>query len=168
MTHQRPGYSAVDGPVARIVHVTSARDVATLRRLFREYAADIDEPLCFEGFEDEVALLPRPYAPPAGALLLARVGGKAVGTVATRRWSLRFCEMKRLSVRPEFRGQGVGRALAQAIIGEAQKLGYGRMRLDSLDSMRIARSMYRSLGFREIRPYLPPSAPKTHFLELRL
>ncbi|MCI4353007.1 MAG: GNAT family N-acetyltransferase [Thermoplasmata archaeon] len=168
MTEQRPGLPSGSHPPVRIVPAASSRAIAIVRRLFREYAKGVGEPLCFEGFDGELARLPRPYAPPVGALLLAFVGAAPAGVVGTRLLSPRICEMKRLYVPPPFRGLGVGRALPEAIIGEARRLGFERMRLDSLDSMRVARKMYRRLGFREIRPYLPPVVPKTHYMELRL
>jgi len=168
VTQKRRSKKRVTPSRIRIRPVASARATATVRRLFREYAAAVGEPLCFENFGEELAHLPEPYVAPAGSLLLARVGRTAVGAVGTRRWSPTICEMKRLYVRPPFRGRGVGLALAEAILGEARRLGYARMRLDSLESMNVARAMYRRLGFREIPPYLPPSTPKTHYMELRL
>jgi putative acetyltransferase len=152
----------------RLLRVRTPPTVATARRLFREYVAEVATPECFEGFEEEVAALPAPYHPPAGALLLAEVGGRPAGVVGIRRRSSRICEMKRLYVRPVFRGLGLGRALASRIVAEARRLGYTRMRLDSLESMAVARAMYRSLGFVEIPPYLPATGLPTHYMELRL
>jgi len=152
----------------RMVPVTSARTTATARRLFREYAAAVGEPRCFANFAQEVEQLPAPYIAPSGSLLLAKVGRRSVGVVGARPWSPRICEMKHLFVRPEFRGRGIGRALAEAIVEEARRIGYARMRLDSLESMKVARTMYRDMGFREIGPYFPPTGAPTHYMELRL
>lgn len=146
----------------------SAPDIERVKDLFREYEQSLDVSLCFQGFEQELACLPGAYAPPRGRLLLALDNGRPAGCVALKPLGDSACEMKRLYVRPEFRGRRVGRRLAEAIITEARAIGYGRMRLDTLPSMTEAIAMYRSLGFAEIAPYYANPVPGALFMELAL
>jgi putative acetyltransferase len=124
--------------------------------------------LAFQGFDDELRGLPGDYGPPRGRLLLAWAGPDVVGCVGLRPLSPDVCEMKRLYVRPAHRGTGAGRALAEAVISAARKLGYARMRLDTVPAMGAARALYRSLGFREIPAYRFNPIPGTAFMELPL
>ncbi len=140
----------------------------TVRALFREYADSLDIDLCFQNFAKELAELPGIYAPPAGRLLLAWEQDTAAGCVALRPAGKGVCEMKRLFVRPGFRGRRIGRVLAEAIIAAAQEIGYGFMRLDTLVSMQAARSLYQSLGFYPIAPYHENPERSAIFLELKL
>ena len=136
-----------------------------VRALFLEYARDLGFSLCFQGFDEELAQLPGAYAPPRGALLLA----PEEGCVALRPLAGTTAEMKRLYVRPTVRGQGLGRALAQAAIDEARALGYSRLVLDTIaGTMDAAIAMYRRLGFREIAPYCENPIQRALYLELQL
>jgi ribosomal protein S18 acetylase RimI-like enzyme len=155
-------------PGVSIDAVMSGAERETVRELFREYAASLDVDLCFQDFEAEVARLPGDYAPPRGALLLARVSGKPAGCVALRPLDDTTCEMKRLYIRPEFRGLGMGRKLAEAVVRSASAIGYRTMRLDTLSSMHAARALYHSLGFVEIAAYRFNPVPGTSYMELDL
>lgn len=143
-------------------------DLQPIRELFAEYAAGLGVDLGFQDFATELDTLPGAYAPPAGCLLLSRSGDELAGCVALRRLEPDACEMKRLYVRPAFRGQRLGQALAEAVIAEARRLGYRYMRLDTLPSMRDALGLYRRLGFRDIPAYRYNPVPGAVFLELEL
>ena len=121
--------------------------------LFEEYARSLPFGLEFQDFHREIESLPGDYAPPRGRILLAYVGGRPAGCVALRPWDAERCEMKRMYVRPAFRGAGAGRALAEAVMAEARSVGYRWMRLDTVPGMDAAIALYRSLGFREIPAY---------------
>jgi ribosomal protein S18 acetylase RimI-like enzyme len=148
---------------------TTAADLAQVRRLFQAYADWLAVDLCFQGFERELAELPGAYAPPAGRLLIARVGSDVVGCVGLRPLEPGVCEMKRLWVEPGFGGQGIGRALAERIVATAREIGYERMRLDTLPArMPAAQHLYAALGFREIPPYYHNPLDGVVMLELEL
>ena len=136
-----------------LLQAESAADVEAARGLFLAYAGALDFSLCFQGFDGELAQLPGYYAPPSGRLLLARVDGALAGCIALRDLGGGDCEMKRLYVDPGFRGLGLGRTLAEAVIAEAYAIGYVRVRLDTLPSMVSARVLYDLLGFTDIPPY---------------
>ena len=143
-------------------------DLDTVRVIFREYADSLGIDLSFQGFDQELAGLPGKYAPPAGAILLAWHDDRLVGCVALRAFELEICEMKRLYVRPEVRGEQLGRRLAQVVVHAAREAGYRKMRLDTLPSMQAAQRLYASLGFRPISAYVFNPVEGTRFLELEL
>jgi len=147
---------------------TSAGDLAEARRLFKEYEASLDVDLRYQGFEQELVALPGADAPPRGRLLLAADDSVPAGCVALRPLGGDVCEMKRLYVCPAARGRRVGRLLAETVIREARLIGYSRMRLDTLPSMKEALALYRALGFEEIAPYYASPVAGTRFMELAL
>jgi putative acetyltransferase len=151
------------------VQAESSAQVAQARELFLEYEQSLGVKLCFQNFEQELAGLPGHYAPPDGRLLLAEYHGQLAGCVALHQWEPGVCEMKRLYLRPSFRGKGLGRVLAESIIAEARHIGYQHMRLDTIEPiMKDAVEMYRKLGFREIAPYRPNPIAGAMYMELQL
>jgi ribosomal protein S18 acetylase RimI-like enzyme len=150
----------------------SGAEVELARKLFREYAAGLGVDLCFQNFERELQELPGKYVPPAGRLLLAfEFDGERkllAGCGALRPIEPTICEMKRLYVRPEFRGCGIGRTLTESLIASAREIGYSSMRLDTLPTMQEAHKLYRQLGFQEIPAYVENPVPGSFFLELDL
>jgi putative acetyltransferase len=143
-------------------------DVEACRELFVEYQGALGVSLCFQDFDRELATLPGAYARPGGRLLLARVAGTPAACAALRPLGDRDGEMKRLYVRPQFRGMGLGRALAEIVIDEARAMGYGHVKLDTLPQMTEAQSLYAELGFRDIAPYNDNPIAGTRFLGLAL
>jgi ribosomal protein S18 acetylase RimI-like enzyme len=143
-------------------------DIAVLRALFLEYQDWLGVDLCFQGFEEELATLPGNYAPPAGGVWLAHVEGALAGCVGFRPHDGGTCEMKRLWVRPAFRGLGLGRRLAETSIAAAGRAGYRTMCLDTLAFMDQARALYQTLGFHEIPAYYDNPLEDVRYLELDL
>jgi putative acetyltransferase len=152
-----------------LTEAAAAADFAVAAVLFREYAAGLGVDLCFQGFEAELDLLPAMYGAPQGCLVLARAGERPVGCGALRRLAAgESCEMKRLYVRAQARGTGLGRMLAESLIAKGRSLGYAVMRLDTLAHMTAARQLYRSLGFVEIAAYYGNPLPNVVYMELDL
>lgn len=154
-----------------ITQAQSAGDLTSIQTLFKAYAVGLGLDISFQNFDHELANLPGKYAPPSGALLLAKSTrtGEAIGCVGLRPLQPEgTCEMKRLYVSPEGRGTGVGKALAEAVVIQAKRLGYGRMVLDTLESMTTPLKLYRGLGFRDIEPYYHNPLGDVIFLELIL
>jgi ribosomal protein S18 acetylase RimI-like enzyme len=152
----------------KIIRATSSEHMAEARKLFREYADFLKVDLCFQDFENELAQLPGAYSPPSGVLLLAVDESTTLGSVALRQVGEGVCEMKRLYVRPQGRGRGIGRALAVEVINEAVRLGYATMRLDTLEWLVEAVHLYESLGFKRIPAYYKNPLPGVVYWELDL
>lgn len=156
----------------QLLPLRDAADLEAAKLLFREYAMGLGIDLCFQDFDAEMAALPGDYAAPRGALLLAWVDGVVAGCCALRPLDssdyVNAAEMKRLYVRPVFRGLGLGRQLAQSILDAAHLNGYDSVLLDTLSEMEIARAMYEDLGFKEIPPYYHNPLAGAHYLKANL
>jgi len=152
--------------VLKILPATT-QDIDEVRTLFGEYSRLVSEALCFQNFDQELEALPGSYAPPGGVLLIARDKDAAAGCVALRQLDAGTGEMKRMYVRDAYRGTGLGRRLALAIIDEARKRKYGRVVLDTLPKLAPAIALYRDLGFRETGPYLASPTPGAICFELK-
>jgi len=150
------------------IRVAQPEHLPDIRTLFQEYANSLGFDLDFQDFSKELATLPGEYAPPHGRLLLATVEGRMAGCVALRSLESNICEMKRLYVRPEFRGNNIGRALTKAIIRGAGEAGYSRIRLDTVPTMLEAQHLYESLGFKQIPHYRYNPVKRGKFMELLL
>jgi putative acetyltransferase len=142
--------------------------ITKAKELFQEYAESLGFDLCFQNFDQELDEFPGWYSAPDGRLYLARHGNQFIGCVGLRYFEKNICEVKRLYVRPNFRGQRAGRALAEASIQAAEDIGYDYMRLDTLSSMEIARKLYQSLGFRQIESYRHNPIEGAIYMELKL
>ncbi len=155
-------------PTIVMARAEDPQDVGAVGELFLDYAAFLDFDLGFQNFDNELRSLPGDYAPPFGCLLLLRYNGEPAGCGALRRFNRTTCEMKRLYVKPGFRGQGYGRKLAEELIRRAKEMGYSRMVLDTIRSMHMAIWLYTSLGFTEILPYRYNPVPGARFFALDL
>ena len=152
----------------KLIKVASESDLREARALFIEYASSLGFDLSFQGFDEEIARLPGEYSQPDGCILMAYEDSNVAGCVALRKLADGVCEMKRMYVRPTFRGKGIGRALALEVIHIARNSGYERMRLDTMPSMREAIELYRRLGFRKIEAYRYNPLDGALFMELLL
>jgi putative acetyltransferase len=178
MRQSRHNTLANDSPVRSVsstmndfvfCEVSSPSEVASVRELFLQYAESLGFSLCFQSFDKELAELPGDYSPPDGCLILANMHGAPAGCVALHKFDPEICEMKRLYVRPQFRGNGLGWALAERVIAEAGQIGYKKMRLDTVEPrMKAAVAMYRQLGFYEIAPYRQNPIEGALYMELQL
>ena len=153
------------------IRITEARwpdDHATVESLFREYIASLTEDISFQNPDDELASLPGKYARPGGVVLIARDGAEAAGAIAYRMFEPGVAEMKRLYVRPAYRGRSLGRELANELIDDARGRGYRTIMLDTLGSMSAARTLYRDLGFVPVEPYYDNPLPGVMYMALDL
>jgi ribosomal protein S18 acetylase RimI-like enzyme len=154
---------------AELIQATLPEHIEQTRELFLEYAESLGFSLCFQSFDEELKNLPGAYAAPSGRLLLAQYDQQPAGCVALRKLEANICEMKRLYVRPAYRGKGLGRILVERVIAEARAIGYERMRLDTIaSSMKDAVELYRRMGFKEIAPYRANPIEGALYLELLL
>ena len=154
--------------MAEIVRANTDGLIAQAKELFQQYAESLGFDLCFQDFDAELDTFPVQYSPPTGDLLLALSESQPIGCVGVRFLEKGICEMKRLYVRPNFRGDNAGRELSEAAIEAGKILGYERMRLDTLPSMEIANRVYKSLGFVEIDSYRHNPLEGAIYLELNL
>lgn len=154
---------------ADVLEATSLEHIEEVRGLFLEYAQSLGFSLCFQSFDEELKNLPGDYAPPSGRLLLLRHHSRAAGCVALHRLQEKICEMKRLYVRPDARGHGYGRVLVERVISAARRIGYERMRLDTVpSSMKDAVELYQRMGFKEIPAYRLNPIEGALYMELEL
>jgi putative acetyltransferase len=157
----------MDSIRVQIRYVETPEEIEQIRLLFVEYAESLGFSLCFQGFDEELAGLPGKYAPPTGLLFIAECEGKVAGCIALKKIGEGQCEMKRLYVRPEFRGIHLGRKLAETLVAEARSMGYRAMFLDTIATkMADAVRLYRSLGFVECPPYYHNPQPDALYMKL--
>ena len=154
--------------IIEIKHLDSQGTINLAKEILMEYEDAIGVDLCFQNFREEVKGLPGKYAPPEGTFLLAFIDGQLAGCVALRKNLDKICEMKRLYVRKDFRKHKIGRMLVEAVIEEAKKLGYDKLRLDTLPTMQAAQRLYESFGFQDIEPYIYHPMEGTRYMELQL
>jgi putative acetyltransferase len=153
------------------LHISEARwpeDRDVVEAVFREYVGTLAEDISFQNVESELAGLPGKYARPTGVVLVARDGDETAGAIAYRMVEPGVCEMKRLYVRPAYRGRGVARDLANELIEDARARGYRTMLLDTLGSMQAARALYRDLGFAPVEAYYDNPLPGVMYMALDL
>ena len=154
--------------MVKLIEANSEKHLEHIRELFKEYAESLGFTLDFQNFNKELAELPGEYAPPAGRLILALWDDEIAGCVALRKFKDTICEMKRMYVKARFRRKGIGRQLAENIVKEARKIGYTHMRIDTIETMKQANSLYKSMGFKEIKPYRYNPIKGAKYMELSL
>jgi ribosomal protein S18 acetylase RimI-like enzyme len=152
----------------RIAEARWPEDRAVVEELFAEYVSSLAEDISFQNVGQELSTLPGKYARPGGVVLIALRGAQAAGAIAYRMFEPGVCEMKRLYVRPAFRGEGIARELANELIDDARAQGYRTMLLDTLASMDAARGLYRDLGFVPVEPYYANPLPGVMYMALEL
>ena len=152
----------------KLVFVESEKHLTSIRELFLEYAESLGFSLCFQNFDKELANLPGDYSPPDGRLILALDENKPIGCVALRKLEKDICEMKRLYIKPEMRGIGLGEQLVRTVIDEAVKIGYMKMRLDTVPKMKEAIDLYSKIGFKEVGPYRENPIEGAMYMEMDL
>jgi len=154
---------------AAIRQATTGDDIALARALFVEYAQWLGIDLCFQGFAAELESLPGAYAPPRGRLLLAGTPGNALGCIALRPLDdAGSAEVKRMYVQPAHRGERWGYRLTADLIAQARAIGYRELKLDTLDSLKAARALYASFGFRECGAYYDNPLAGVVYMSLEL
>jgi ribosomal protein S18 acetylase RimI-like enzyme len=151
-----------------LIYAETNEHIEIIRKLFREYEDFLGFHLCFQNFEEEMKTLPGKYAPPEGRLIIAEYDSEIAGCVAVKKIGEGVCEMKRLYVRPKFRGKKIGRKLADRIIEDARAIGYDIMRLDTLERLKEAIALYRSMGFKETTAYVYNPIEDVVYMELKL
>jgi ribosomal protein S18 acetylase RimI-like enzyme len=151
-----------------LMYATEPEMFDEAKRLFLEYAGTLGVDLSFQNFEEELKTLPERYGPPDGVVIIAYVDGRSAGCAALHRLSADVCEMKRLYVRDEYRGLGIGSKLIARILEEASSRKYRSIRLDTLPTMEKAQKLYESFGFYDIEPYVYNPVPGTRYLERML
>lgn len=144
------------------------KDFEDAKDLFLEYAKSLNFGLCFQNFEEEISDLPAQYSEPTGCIILCCEEGKPSGCVGLRKFSEGLCEMKRLYLRKQSRGKGIGRILAEEIIEKAREFGYKKMQLDTIGTMKEAITLYKSMGFKEISPYRFNPLENVIYMELEI
>ena len=152
----------------KIIQATGENQIGSVKELFLEYAESLDFELCFQDFDKELEGLPGDYSPPEGRLYIALYENIPAGCIALKKFKHSVCEMKRLYVRPKFRGNNIGKKLVELLIIEARKIGYKKMVLDTVPSMQTAQKLYKSFGFYEIKPYRINPVKGAVFMELVL
>jgi len=168
MDWRKNKYDISELTMIQIINAQTKAHYQYAHDLFVQYADVLGLDLEFQGFSRELAALPGGYAPPLGCILLAEMSGNYVGCVALRPMENKICELKRLFVIPEYRGRDIGRTLTGSAIDRARQMGYEKMRLDTIESMKAARRLYQSLNFRTIQAYCYNPLENPRYMELDL